>query len=332
MTQTCHVNKGGCETVGAAMASAASLPAEEAMSARLAEVPVPELTDPSCPADVIRSALASSVSRLFAHVPVAIVGEDPEGVHQARVATRRLRSDLRTFEPLLEPVWEARLRRELGWLADELGSVRDLDVLGRRLGRIVSGLQPDTHRVAGAVLLRRLDHERDEAHRRLVDHLRDQRALELFDHLLAAADEPHLVDTATREGRKRMRRLVRKPWRRLQRAADELGKAPAPADLHALRILAKRVRYSTEAVLAAFGPRAAKFAAAATSMQDRLGELNDAAVASVWLEKAARDVPPTSAFVAGRIAQRLDDQAMARTGEWRDSFDSMRRHSSWLES
>ncbi len=129
-----------------------------------------------------------------------------------------------------------------------------------------------------------------------------------------------------------MRRLVRKPWRRLERAVDELGKAPAPADLHALRILAKRVRYSTEAVMPAFGSRAAKFAAAATSMQDHLGELNDAAVAGVWLEQAARNVPPTSAFVAGRISQRLEDLAMDRIGEWRGSFDRMRRHSSWLES
>ena len=54
---------------------------------------------------VIRDALDASVQRLLVADPVARVGDDPEGVHQARVATRRLRSDLRTFAPLLDPAW-----------------------------------------------------------------------------------------------------------------------------------------------------------------------------------------------------------------------------------
>jgi glutamate-1-semialdehyde 2,1-aminomutase len=70
---------------------------------------------------VIRDALDSSVQRLLLADPIARVGEDPEGVHQARVATRRLRSDLRTFAPLLDPVWVTSLRDELRWLGSELG-------------------------------------------------------------------------------------------------------------------------------------------------------------------------------------------------------------------
>ena len=50
-------------------------------------------------------------------------GDDPESVHQARVATRRLRSDLRTFEPFLDERFAAELRGELRWLGAELGAV-----------------------------------------------------------------------------------------------------------------------------------------------------------------------------------------------------------------
>ena len=78
------------------------------------------------------------------------IGEDPEGVHQARVATRRLRSHLRTFRKLLEPEWAEPLRDELGWLGDELGGVRDADVLLDRLKSRIAALDDDDRVAAGA--------------------------------------------------------------------------------------------------------------------------------------------------------------------------------------
>jgi CHAD domain-containing protein len=78
---------------------------------------------------VVRDALDASVQRLLVADPVARVGDDPEGVHQARVATRRLRSDLRTFGPLLDPAWVTPLRDELRWLGGELGVAREAEVL-----------------------------------------------------------------------------------------------------------------------------------------------------------------------------------------------------------
>src|SRR5262249_37197124 len=49
--------------------------------------------------DVLRAAVAAGYIRLVEHDPVIRTESDPEAVHQARVATRRLRSDLRTFRP-----------------------------------------------------------------------------------------------------------------------------------------------------------------------------------------------------------------------------------------
>ena len=76
---------------------------------------------------------ASGVIRLMRHDPVVRLDTDPEGVHHARVATRRLRSDLRTFRTVLDQEWTAALREELGWLGGELGAARDAGVLLERL-------------------------------------------------------------------------------------------------------------------------------------------------------------------------------------------------------
>src|SRR5207302_5418456 len=81
---------------------------------------------PDAPAkDVIRNAIAESVAALLHHDPLVRTDRDPEAIHQARVATRKLRSNLRTFGPLLDPEWTEPLRSELGWLAMGLGAVRD---------------------------------------------------------------------------------------------------------------------------------------------------------------------------------------------------------------
>src|SRR5262249_28461728 len=80
-----------------------------------------------------RAPTAGSVTRLLSHDPGVRLGDDPEDVHQARVATRRMRSDLRTLRDFVNPESGAALRAELAWLADVLGAVRDPDVLVDRL-------------------------------------------------------------------------------------------------------------------------------------------------------------------------------------------------------
>ena len=105
--------------------------------------------------DAVRAAIATSVARLLRHDPGVRIGDDPEDVHQARVAARRLRSDLRTFRALLDPEWNAGLREELRWLGNELGAVRDTEVLTDRLQRRLSAL-PAEDEADAAPLLRRL--------------------------------------------------------------------------------------------------------------------------------------------------------------------------------
>ena len=106
-----------------------------------------ELGDAATVADVIKVALGSSVERLFEHEAAVRSGEDPEDVHQARVAARRMRSDLRTFRDFVDTQWANDLRAELRWLGGELGEVRDIEVMLERL-RADAAQLPDTERDA----------------------------------------------------------------------------------------------------------------------------------------------------------------------------------------
>jgi inorganic triphosphatase YgiF len=105
-------------------------------------------------ADVVRAAINSGAARMIAHDPGVRLGEDPEDVHQARVGTRRLRSDLRTFRPLLDAEWVADLRAEAGWFAGLLGVVRDAEVLIERLEGQARQLAPEDAAGVEAVVAR----------------------------------------------------------------------------------------------------------------------------------------------------------------------------------
>ena len=139
-----------------------------------------------------RSVVPSPVSSHHDHV--VRVGDDPEGVHQARVATRRLRSDLHTFAPLLDPVWADGLRAELQWLGRLLGRVRDADVLLERL-ELQGTRLPRPDRAGVGRLTAQLQASRAHDRTELLDAMVSPRYLALLDRLVDAAAAPHLVDT-----------------------------------------------------------------------------------------------------------------------------------------
>ena len=278
---------------------------------------------------VIRSALAASTSRLLLQLPAARLGSDPEGVHQARVAARRMRSDLKTFAPLLDAELAARLGHELRWLIDELGAVRDADILVLKFDDLTAR-HPEIDRDAADRVIQQVVLRRRRDRRRLLRHLSDERAMALFDHLVTVSMDPPTMPRADRRARDVMPELVRKRWKRLDRAIGRLEQPPDPAELHAVRILAKRVRYASEAVAPATGKRAKRFARDAARIQDALGELNDAEVAASWLEEATNRLDGRAAYTAGRMAQLLVVEARTHDQVWRRSHRSMTKNTEWF--
>jgi CHAD domain-containing protein len=266
--------------------------------------------------DLLRRAIARPTIQLVEQEPIIRLGEDPEGIHDARVAARRLRSDLRTFRPILDAAWCAALREELHWLGGILGQVRDAEVLRDRLGARVAAI-PDSVIAAGKVLLDDLEITRFEARRRLLADLESPRYAELVEQLVAGASLPMTRDGESDRPAAAAGALMTRPWRRLSKAVRRLDRIPEDAALHAVRIRAKRVRYAAEAVAPAFGERADRFAKAAKALQEVLGDHQDAVMAAEWLtEHGSGADDPSVAFAAGRLAEHESSDRDRARAAW----------------
>jgi CHAD domain-containing protein len=300
------------------------------------EVGPPELVPGELPArpsveDLLRHDLTASVLRLFRHEAGVRIGEDPEAVHQARVACRRIRSTLRTFGGVLEPEWTKRLRDELKWLADLLGEVRDDEVLFARLEEGLATL-PEADRAAGRRLLAGLAGEREEARVRLIGAMREERYTALLDDLVAAARAPAVLAEAARPAAEPLPPLVASAWSKLRKAVRRAGDDPSDEALHKIRIRAKRLRYAAEAVAPVAGKPAERLAAAAEGLQDVLGDQHDAVVAEAWLRQAAGSGRRDQALVAGELVAVQRAAAARDRSRWPKAWKACKRKraTSWL--
>ncbi|HEX4493656.1 MAG TPA: CYTH and CHAD domain-containing protein [Acidimicrobiia bacterium] len=292
----------------------------------------PDLVVPSAPAAdatlarLARFAIARSVQRLVDHDPVVRVSDDPEGVHQARVATRRLRSDLRTLAPTLDESWSEPLRAELRWMGEHLGRVRDADVLLERLEAEVDWLSEAEHGDARQ-LLDRLRAQRARDRDDLLAAMRGARYARLLDALVDAAMSPRVRDALAEEpARLHLAALLERSCKRLRKAVRRLPDEPADADLHEVRKRAKQARYAFEALTPIAGRRAARAARRLADLQEVLGDHQDTVVAEAWLHAAAADTDrPELAFAAGRLAASFADERRARRVEWPTIWKRARR-------
>ncbi len=217
----------------------------------------------------------------------AIDSEDPEYIHQMRVATRRLRAALRLFAPLLPPDFAPPIVAALREPMDRLGQARDLDVLLAEIAEPVLEALPDEPRLAalvGIITERRFD-------RRVAatDFLGSPR---FGATVLALLDALHALpkvgpgDTAPRLAEFAHARLTR--LRAKVRKLAAAARIDNPPSLHALRIAIKRLRYALEF----FAPLAApkqigRLLERLARLQEALGQINDLANAGELLMDCA---------------------------------------------
>jgi CHAD domain-containing protein len=295
------------------------------------EVVEPEVDSGSSVETLLRHDLASGTLRLFRHEAGVRIGEDPEAVHQARVASRRIRSTLRTFSSLLDEEWTDRLRDDLKWVANLLGEVRDTDVLLERFSEHLAAL-PATDAKPGRRLLERLATQRDQARRSLLGAMASDKYARLLDDLVAAAAAPALLPGGDRPAAEVMPPLVVKPWKKLRKAVREAGDDPPDDELHQIRIRAKRARYAAEAVEPVIGKPAEDFADAIADLQGVLGDHQDAVVGEAWLREAAAASRRDVALVAGLLIAAERASADDTRAGWRKVWKAANRSSlrAWL--
>ena len=261
---------------------------------------------------VIRRQLAV----LRAKEPGTRLGEDPEELHDMRVATRRLRAALSLFAGVL-PVRAQVFHEELGWLGRLLGGVRDLDVQLAGLADMdeetadwrAGLLGTDDGHDPLADLSELLMSERVVARAELLSGLDSLRWERLAKGLATMAQQgPARRSVATRTPAViGLPELVVARHDKVTKAAKKAKRSGVVTDFHRLRIRCKRLRYSLEFASEVYEGQTARYVRQLTAVQDELGLMQDAEVASLRLaEMATGDVPlpPATVFVMGGVAER----------------------------
>lgn len=231
--------------------------------------------------DLLVDYVAGQVARIRDHDgPVRDDAED--AVHQMRVATRRLRSVLATYRPVLRPGAAELLRAELKWLGGMLAAARDAEVLRARLLGLVD--REPTDLVLGPVARRietAMADRCETAREAVIEALDSDRYLALLAALDGFVDRPPASETARRPADEVLPGLLQRDWKRLRRRArDVAGTDVGDRDhaLHELRKAAKRMRYAAEMAAPALGGPWPEVAERCEALQDLLGEHQDTVV------------------------------------------------------
>lgn len=242
--------------------------------------------------EAARKQLRRYFQKLLAQERVVRGSEDPEGIHQMRVATRRLRATLHALGVAIDAQEAERFRRQIRAVARELGIVRDHDVF---LEHIKAYSQRE-----GAVPLDQLTaltdpltKERNEAKERLLrklDGRRYERFKRAFAHFVTSSDKangatngpPQLVRYAAGSA-------IWQAYEQL-RAYETLVPADQPivpdtdmTRIHEMRIAGKHFRYTLELFSEALGPHVDGVLQPLIDLQEHLGALQDIEVATAYV-------------------------------------------------
>jgi inorganic triphosphatase YgiF len=289
----------------------------------------PKLEPGMTAAQAFRTICHSCLYDFMLNEPAVDDDGDIEGVHRARIAIRRLRAAFSLFSPLLDDRDHERLRRELSWLSDQLGAVRDLDVMQVETfePRVNAGAAP----LGATSLLAEVAKRRGAARRNLHAALYSDRMRKLLFDLVrwldhgewqarSEAQEPVL--TCARE-------LLNGKFKSLRKRARHLAEADAETR-HDVRIATKKLRYMSEFFqsLVTGGKRQSRFKTFVRlleKIQGALGEIQDGAARAQFLQtlvtnmalEEATSRAAITAFAAGvfTAVERPKEKKLVRKAE-----------------
>ncbi|HEX3463164.1 MAG TPA: CHAD domain-containing protein [Candidatus Elarobacter sp.] len=286
---------------------------------------MPHLKPASPAREVARAAFAGSLARLVRQDPLLRTRPNEDAVHDARVAVRRLRSDLRTFRPLLDEPWARGLSERMRWLQDGFAEARDADVLLGRMRRHAERLSGDDRRRADAIL-DAFGAERERAYLRMQAMLNEPRYADLLRELIDLVRRPRCRALANEPACDVLPWIVEDAWSGLRKRVRRRSRPTPDAELHRIRIAAKRARYAAEAAVSVLGGRARRLAHAVEAIQTVLGEQHDAVVGRARLRAWANH--EDAAFVAGQLSMleelHADEGRQAWLDAWRCAKDAHR--------
>ena len=258
-------------------------------------------------ADLFRAYAGAQVTAIHQRDP-EVRRDLPDAVHKMRVATRRLRSALATYRPVVDREAGDEIRAELKWFAGELGGARDAEVLREHFQTAVAEQPVELvmGRVAGAID----DHLRKvykAARVEALAALESERYFRLLDSLDELVANPPLVEDADRKASKQVPELLDHDWKRMSKAVHRMENAEDRTEqdheLHEVRKAAKRLRYAAESAEPVLGGQASDLVSRAEQIQEVLGDHQDSVVARELLRELAVQVHLSggNAFTFGRL-------------------------------
>lgn len=261
-------------------------------------------------------------SHWLANVEAVLDGRDVEGVHQMRVALRRLRSGFKLFRRILGPQPAGDLSDEVKWLASALGPARDWDVfIGDVAGPVFEALGPDA-RFDRVMML--AESERQQGYilaRQAIEDARHCRLALSLGRFVAAREwvldgDAAALNTPVRDF---AAKVIASHFKQVRKAGRHIMQLEAEA-LHALRIEIKRLRYALEFFGGLFDPRdVRRFLDGLAGLQDFLGELNDMDVAKrliVTLGRADAGRAYAEGALAGFYGAALERKRKTLKSQW----------------
>ena len=276
--------------------------------------------------DGVCAVLDGLLDRIAAHVPGSITGDDPEDLHQLRVAIRSSRAILAEMKPALGGPGAAHARQELAWLGRITGPARDVDVLADAWPGYAGavGLDDDALGRVRSVLTARRDTVREP----MVAELASGRVAAFVEAWRAVLADPTAGVEARHAERPLGRVLARRvvaSHSRLVEHGRRIGPASDPDELHELRKDTKSVRYLVDRFAPAFEERARRrYAKRLRGLQRVLGAHQDADVHAAAIADLAADerVDAELAFALGRVHERLLQQRAVARAEFEARFDA----------
>lgn len=241
-----------------------------------------------------------------------LAGHQPEALHQARVALRRLRSAIAIFKPMLGNQHLAHVQSELRWLTAALGSTRDIDVL-------LDTTRQEERR-------KQLEDACATSHAELAATLATKRVRDLLLELaewIAAGPWSVARDGLDSTAKCYAQEALHKLRKKVKRRGGDLATL-TDVERHDLRKAAKRLRYGVEFFGSLFPEHKAqrryrKFSASLEKLQDDLGELNDLVSIPVLLERLGLAEAATTE--RQMLQQRKTDLISKAVQSWADLMD-----------
>lgn len=275
--------------------------------------------------EAFRAVMGNCLDQVLANDAPIRLARDMEGVHQMRVALRRLRAAISVFTDILEPDAAEPIAEDLRSLQQRFGPARDWDVF------LAETLTPMLGRLGGEHGLGALQ--------MAAEKMRS----DAYDAAVAALEMPALTDLVLRIEAWILRstppmaagvlavdfarKVLRKRWRKVLKAAGEGPMSLAEPDLHALRIEIKKLRYAGDFFRSLFpAKKITPILNNAAALQDCLGGLNDAVIAHRLVEslpvpagvKPAAQAREAKLLLAGWQESRIARELPGLEQAWRD--------------